>query len=166
MGGKSDEAVKEAEASVNTFREIGNASGEAAAYSKLAQIHWSRKAKDDAAKMASKAGKTATDCGDQEEALWANELLQLYTGGKGDKDATRDITMFTDASGATLRTMGVYMYVYGKDYCLFDGAVWRGTPAAQPTKRGKSSSMAVAEAIEDGGDDIAMDIDWQGLGAL
>merc|ERR1712048_690387 len=110
MGGKSDEAVKEAEASVNTFREIGNASGEAAAYSKLAQIHWSRKAKDDAAKMASKAAKTATDCGDQEEALWANELLQLYTGGKGGDDGkmtqAERFSAFTDASGAILRPMG------------------------------------------------------------
>jgi tetratricopeptide (TPR) repeat protein len=169
LQGKSDDAVSEAEASINAFRELGNASGEASALNKLAQIHWSRKEKDDAAKMAGKAAKIATDAGDSDEAAWANELLQTYTGGTKSTNTADKKFVFTDASGATLKTMGIYMYsAYGKDYCLFMGAVWRGTAERSGGGQSKSSSAEHPEPIEDDSNEtgISLDIDWQSLGSV
>lgn len=167
LQGKSDDAVSEAEASINAFRELGNASGEAAALNKLAQIYWSRKEKDDAAKMAGKASKIATDAGDMDEAAWANDLLQTYTGGPKKNEASNKF-VFTDATGATIKTMGIYMYSsYGKDYCLFHGAIWRGV-AERAGLGGKSSSKReeFLEPIEDANETgISVDIDWQSLGS-
>jgi tetratricopeptide (TPR) repeat protein len=160
--GKADEAVSEIDASINAFRELGNASGEAAALNKLAQIHWSQKAKDDAIKMATKASKIASDAGDLDEAAWSNELLQSYgVGGKTEKEENPFI--MTDASGAALKTMGIYMYsAYGVDYCLFFGAVWRGVSERTSGGGSKSKSHEV-EIIEDDVNDsgISVEIDWQ-----
>jgi tetratricopeptide (TPR) repeat protein len=166
--GKADEAVSEAEASINAFRELGNASGEAAALNKLAQIHWSSKAKDDAIKMATKASKIASDAGDLDEAAWSNELLQSYgVGSKAEAEADAKKFVFTDASGAAIKTMGIYMYsAYGKDYCIFSGATWRGV--AERTGGGKSSKSNEYEVIEDDVNDtgISIDVDWQTLGSV
>jgi len=167
LQGNSDGAMREAEASANAFREMGNSGGEAAAYSKIAQIHWNNKEKDEAAKSAGKALKLATDGGNKDEANWANELVKKYGGGDDPSANAAQTRAFTDASGAVLKTMEISMYKYGQDYCLFMGATWRGAGEREQAvaRRQQSSSQGVEIDIgEDSGDGIG--IDWQGLSSM
>lgn len=162
--GKSDEALAKATQSLDLFRELSNSAGEAAAYNKLAQIHWSRGEKDDAAKMAGKGVKIASDVGEIEEATWGNQLVEQYSGGtkKKGKEEEAEITRF---SLMTDIGKDMLMYVNGVDYFLFLGGLWRGTSAPAPAKSSSSSAQAVMESL-DAPSQSSLNIDWQKMGTL
>lgn len=139
--GKQQEALEQAQLSVGAFQALGNAGGEAAAYHKMAQIHWSLQQKDDAVKMASKGVRVAADCGDTEEAAWGNQLIQQYTGGRGpspdDEAPSHQIGKRGKfvPKGQVGNLQNIFMYIYGRDYCHFFGGEWRGAPAAPVPKK-------------------------------
>merc|ERR1711937_586447 len=52
--GKPEDALEQLQQSIGIFQSIGDTSGEAAGYNKIAPIYWSTSQKDEAVKMVSK----------------------------------------------------------------------------------------------------------------
>merc|ERR1712187_877629 len=111
-----EEALQAAKDSLNIFQVLVDRRGEAAANNVLAQIYWSRKEKDKALSCLEEGKRLAEDVADADEAKWSKELADHYTGG----DKPQKELRMTDSSGKVKVSQMLYMYFYGKDYCLID----------------------------------------------
>merc|ERR1712039_389136 len=158
---KSDEALQAAKDSLSIFQVLADRRGEAAANNVLAQIYWSRKDKEKAVSTLAEAKRLAEAAADADEAQWSQELHKQYTGANNKPQAFR----MTDSTGKALVSQMVYIYFYGKDYCMFDEFVTRGTTERTEQKASSSSAAAHREVTIDPTKELEIGVDWAAMGA-